>query len=264
MNIFKSISNKVWTVTINRPHARNAVNRETARELHDAFIAFENDKVANCAVLYGEGGFCAGADLKAFDNVVEKPEKGNPYDFGPMGPTRLQLTKPVIAAIEGHAVAGGLELACWCDIRVADTTAIFGVFCRRWGVPLIDGGTVSLPRLIGGSRAMDMILTGRPVDATEALSFGLVNRIAPLGCVRSEAEKLAELISLFPQNCLRSDRQSALAQWSLDLGDAFDNEYMLGKGVMRDALDGAKKFSEEGKGRGGSFGDFSIESKSLV
>jgi enoyl-CoA hydratase len=256
VKICKSASKKVWTVVLNRSSMRNAVDRATAIELHDAFVAFEKDKLANCAVLYGEGGFCAGADLKAFDNLVEEPQSNKPLQVGPMGPTRLQLSKPVIAAVEGHAVAGGLELACWCDLRVADPQSIFGVFCRRWGVPLIDGGTVNLPRLIGHSHAMDMILTGRPVGAVEALAFGLINRIAKEGYARIEAEQMAEQIASFPQKCLRSDRRSVISQWSLTQDHAYHHEYILGKEVMEEAVAGAKKFSEDGMGRSGTYEDF--------
>src|SRR5690606_3537889 len=197
----------VTTVVISRPQARNAVDRKTAGELADAFRAFDDDPDAAVAVLWGEGGtFCAGADLKALDNRVA--EDGD----GPMGPTRLRLSKPVIAAVSGHAVAGGLELALWCDLRVAEESAVFGVFCRRWGVPLIDGGTVRLPRLIGTSRAMDMILTGRPVPADEAYQMGLVNRLVAPGEARQAAERLAAEIAAFPQTCLRHDRLSLVVE----------------------------------------------------
>src|SRR6202158_5175320 len=195
----------VTTVIINRPAARNAVNGPTAAELFAAFSEFDQDDSASVAVLWGEGGtFCAGADLKAFGtpeyNAVHRTGPG------PMGPTRMVLSKPVIAAVSGYAVAGGLELALWCDLRVADETATFGVFCRRWGVPLIDGGTVRLPRLIGTSRAMDMILTGRAVDAQEAAAIGLANRVVPKGQARAAAEELAAELAALPQQCMRSDR----------------------------------------------------------
>jgi enoyl-CoA hydratase len=198
---------RVTTVVLNRPERRNAVDGPMAGELANAFKEFEADRESDVAVLWGAGGnFCAGADLKAVG--TERGNEVEPSGDGPMGPTRLKLSKPVIAAVEGYAVAGGLELALWCDLRVAATDAVFGVFCRRWGVPLVDGGTVRLPRLIGTSRAMDMILTGRPVDASEALSFGLANRVVAPGTAREEAEALARQLTAFPQTCLRNDRRS--------------------------------------------------------
>ncbi|MGV9775000.1 crotonase/enoyl-CoA hydratase family protein, partial [Streptosporangium sp. NPDC003464] len=201
----------VTTVVLSRPEVRNAVDGPTAAALAGAFRDFEADPGAAVAVLWGEGGtFCAGADLKAIGT-----DRGNwvaPGGDGPMGPTRMRLTKPVIAAVAGHAVAGGLELALWCDLRVAEADAVFGVFCRRWGVPLIDGGTVRLPRLIGTGRALDMILTGRPVPAQEALDMGLVNRVVPVGGAREAAEGLAAAIARFPQGCMRGDRLSVLEQ----------------------------------------------------
>src|SRR6202030_2958117 len=199
----------VTTVIINRPGARNAVNGPTAAALHAAFDEFDRDDTASVAVLWGDGGtFCAGADLKSFGTAeANAVHRTGP---GPMGPTRMVLSKPVIAAVSGYAVAGGLELALWCDLRVAEQDAVFGVFCRRWGVPLIDGGTVRLPRLIGQSRAMDMILTGRAVDATEALAIGLANRVVPAGESRSAAEELARELAEFPQLCMREDRLSLL------------------------------------------------------
>src|SRR6201998_3849199 len=204
----------VTTVILNRPAARNAVNGPTASALYTAFEQFDSDDSASVAVLWGEGGtFCAGADLKAFGtseaNAVHRTGPG------PMGPTRMVLSKPVIAAGRGYAVAGGLELAIWCDLRVAEEDAVFGVFCRRWGVPLIDGGTVRLPRLVGHSRAMDMILTGRGVAAEEALWIGVANRVVPKGKSRQAAEELAAELAALPQQCLRSDRLSALQQWGL-------------------------------------------------
>ncbi|HEY8573749.1 crotonase/enoyl-CoA hydratase family protein [Phenylobacterium sp.] len=241
-------------VTIQRPERRNAVDGETARQLYDAFKAFDDDEGLDVAVLTGVGGyFCAGADLKAISEG-----KGNPVkaagDFGPMGCTRLQLGKPVIAAVEGHAVAGGLEVACWADLRVAAEGAVFGVFCRRFGVPLIDLGTVRLPRLIGHSRAMDLILTGRPVEAEEALQIGLANRLVPKGQALEAALVLAEQISAFPQLCLRNDRASALAQWSLDWGEAQAFEVEVGMQTLRagSAVEGASRFVS-GQGRGGRF-----------
>jgi enoyl-CoA hydratase len=243
----------VTTVVLSRPEARNAVDGPTARELADAFRAFEADEEARVAVLWGEGGtFCAGADLKAIGT-----ERGNRVaedGDGPMGPTRLRLSKPVIAAVAGHAVAGGLELALWCDLRVAEEDAVFGVFCRRWGVPLIDGGTVRLPRLIGQSHALDMILTGRPVDAREARAMGLANRVVPTGTARSAAETLAAEIARFPQACLRGDRASVLEQDGLDETAALRGELRYGAGVLAEGLEGAARFAA-GAGRGGSFTD---------
>src|SRR5216683_5558157 len=213
----------VTTVVLDRPEVRNAVDGPTAGALAEAFSDFDADPDASVAVLFGAGGtFCAGADLKAMGSPA-----GNRTDAGgnaPMGPTRMRLSKPVIAAICGHAVAGGLELALWCDLRVAQEDAVLGVFCRRWGVPLIDGGTVRLPRLIGLGGAMDLILTGRPVGAREALQLGLISRMVPPGQARAAAEKLAHEIAAFPQGCLRSDRLSALEGWSLDEHDAMANE----------------------------------------
>ncbi|MFI7402403.1 crotonase/enoyl-CoA hydratase family protein [Streptomyces sp. NPDC049541] len=243
----------VTTVVLSRPEARNAVDGPTAGELVAAFREFEADDEARVAVLWGEGGtFCAGADLKALgtDRGNRVAEDGD----GPMGPTRLRLSKPVIAAVAGHAVAGGLELALWCDLRVAEEDAVFGVFCRRWGVPLIDGGTVRLPRLIGQSRALDMILTGRAVPAPEAYEMGLANRLVPTGTARTEAETLAAGIARFPQACLRSDRASVLAQDGLDEPAAMRGELRHGTGVLAEGLEGAARFAA-GAGRGGSFTD---------
>jgi enoyl-CoA hydratase len=237
----------VTTVVLSRPGARNAVDRETADALTRAFRAFD-DSDADVAVLWGEGGtFCAGADLKALDNHVG--EDGD----GPMGPTRLRLSKPVVAAVAGHAVAGGLELALWCDLRVAEEEAVFGVFCRRWGVPLIDGGTVRLPRLIGESRAMDLILTGRPVGAREAYEMGLANRIVPAGTARQAAEELAREIARFPQTCLRGDRLSVLEQHGRTETEAMRGELRHGLVSLSDAADGAARFAS-GAGRHGDFG----------
>ncbi|MGV9345932.1 crotonase/enoyl-CoA hydratase family protein [Streptomyces spiralis] len=241
----------VTTVVLSRPEARNAVDGPTAAELASAFREFEADPGARVAVLWGEGGtFCAGADLKAIGT-----ERGNRVaedGDGPMGPTRMRLSKPVIAAVAGHAVAGGLELALWCDLRVAEEDAVFGVFCRRWGVPLIDGGTVRLPRLIGTGRAMDMILTGRPVPAREAYDMGLANRIVPSGRARAEAEELAASIAGFPQACLRSDRASVLDQEGLDERAALRGELLHGMGVLSESLEGAARFAA-GAGRHGAF-----------
>ncbi|MGA5125329.1 crotonase/enoyl-CoA hydratase family protein [Streptomyces pseudogriseolus] len=241
----------VTTVVLSRPEARNAVDGPTAAELADAFRAFEADDEARAAVLWGEGGtFCAGADLKALG--TERANRVAEDGDGPMGPTRLRLSKPVIAAVSGHAVAGGLELALWCDLRVAEEDAVFGVFCRRWGVPLIDGGTVRLPRLIGTSRAMDMILTGRPVPAAEAYAMGLANRVVPVGRARAEAEELAASLARFPQACLRSDRTSVLEQEGLDEEAALKAELRHGAAVLAESLEGAARFAS-GAGRHGSF-----------
>ncbi|WEO94022.1 crotonase/enoyl-CoA hydratase family protein [Streptomyces sp. FXJ1.172] len=243
----------VTTVVLSRPGARNAVDGPTAVELARAFREFEADEGARVAVLWGEGGtFCAGADLKAIGT-----ERGNRVaedGDGPMGPTRMRLSKPVIAAVAGHAVAGGLELALWCDLRVAEEDAVFGVFCRRWGVPLIDGGTLRLPRLIGTSRAMDMILTGRPVPAREAYETGLANRLVPTGSARAEAEALAAGIARFPQACLRSDRASVLDQEGLDEEAALRTELRHGMGVLAQSTEGAARFAS-GAGRHGSFSE---------
>lgn len=243
---------RVTTVVLDRPERRNAVDGRMAAELADAFRAFDADPDADVAVLWGDGGhFCAGADLKAVGS--ERQNVVQPSGDGPMGPTRLQLGKPVIAAVEGYAVAGGLELAIWCDLRVAASDATFGVFCRRWGVPLVDGGTVRLPRLIGTSRAMDMILTGRPIDAAEAATFGLVNRVVAPGTARSEAEALAAEIARFPQTCLRNDRRSASQQEGLSEEAAMRFELAVGLESLRaDGASGAGRFSS-GEGRHGTF-----------
>ncbi|ALV53392.1 crotonase/enoyl-CoA hydratase family protein [Streptomyces althioticus] len=241
----------VTTVVLSRPEARNAVDGPTAAELADAFRAFEADDEARAAVLWGEGGtFCAGADLKALG--TERANRVTEDGDGPMGPTRLRLSKPVIAAVSGHAVAGGLELALWCDLRVAEEDAVFGVFCRRWGVPLIDGGTVRLPRLVGTSRAMDMILTGRPVPAAEAYAMGLANRVVPVGRAREEAEELAASLARFPQACLRSDRASVLEQEGLGEEEALAAELRHGAAVLAESLEGAARFAS-GAGRHGAF-----------
>lgn len=244
---------KVFTVIINRPEVRNAVDGETAEALSRAFRTFEEDDSSYVAVLYGEGGnFCAGADLEAImegrGNRVEAD--GN----GPMGPTRMLLSKPVIAAVSGYAVAGGLELAIWCDIRVVERDAVFGVFCRRWGVPLIDGGTIRLARLIGLSHALDMILTGRPISSEEALSMGLANKVVSNGTARAEAEKLAAQIAEFPQICLRHDRLSTYEGLNLNFDEAMANEFRHGKAVIDslEPLQGAKRF-KRGAGRHGKF-----------
>ncbi|MEK2474857.1 MULTISPECIES: crotonase/enoyl-CoA hydratase family protein [Streptomyces] len=243
----------VTTVVLSRPTARNAVDGPTARQLAAAFRAFDADEDARVAVLWGEGGtFCAGADLKAVGTA-----RGNrvaPDGDGPMGPTRMRLGKPVIAAIAGHAVAGGLELALWCDLRVAEADAVLGVFCRRWGVPLIDGGTVRLPRLIGAGRAMDLVLTGRPVPAAEALDIGLVNRVVPTGTARTAAERLAAELARLPQACLRSDRASLLDQEGRDEESAMATELLYGQAVLAEGLVGAARFAA-GAGRHGAVDD---------
>jgi enoyl-CoA hydratase len=243
----------VTIVTIQRPEVRNAVDAEAAEQLADAFREFDDDDASSVAILTGAGGtFCAGADLKAVaegtgNRVIDD-------DDGPMGPTRMLLSKPTIAAVEGYAVAGGLELAIWCDLRVVAKDAVFGVFCRRWRVPLVDGGTVRLPRLIGHSRALDMILTGRGVDADEALSMGLANRVVDKGKALEESIELAERIAKFPQLCLRNDRKSSYQQWSNELDDALVDEMEYGLAVIKsgETADGAKRFAD-GRGRHGSF-----------
>ncbi|MFF1396210.1 crotonase/enoyl-CoA hydratase family protein [Streptomyces sp. NPDC058287] len=243
----------VTTVVLSRPEVRNAVDGPTAAELAAAFKEFDADESARVAVLWGEGGtFCAGADLKAIG--TERGNRVAEEGDGPMGPTRLRLSKPVIAAVSGHAVAGGLELALWCDLRVAEEDAVFGVFCRRWGVPLIDGGTVRLPRLIGESRAMDLILTGRPVPAPEAYAMGLANRLVPPGRARAEAEELAEQIAGFPQACMRGDRASVLDQAGQGEEAALAGELRYGTAVLEESLKGAARFAS-GAGRHGSFTD---------
>jgi enoyl-CoA hydratase len=239
----------VTTVVLARPQVRNAVDRATADALVVAFRAFDADPDARVGVLYGEGGtFCAGADLKAV--AAGTPNRLELDGDGPMGPSRMLLGKPVIAAIAGHAVAGGLELALWCDLRVADEDAVLGVFCRRFGVPLIDGGTIRLPRLIGLSRAMDLILTGRAVSAQEALSFGLVNRVVPTGTSLAAAQALAAELAELPQAAMRADRTSAYLQHDLDLDAALAKELELGSRALAEAIEGAGRFSR-GAGRHG-------------
>jgi enoyl-CoA hydratase len=241
----------VFTVLLSRPERRNAVDGAVATALADAFREFDADTEAAVAVLHGEGGvFCAGADLKAV-GTSDGNRVARDGD-GPMGPTRMRLSKPVIAAVAGHAVAGGLELACWCDLRVAEENAVFGVFCRRWGVPLIDGGTVRLPRLIGLSQAMDMILTGRPVGAQEALRMGLANRVVGDGESRAAAEDLARDLAQFPQACMRGDRLSALEQDGLVEDAAIANELEHGIRSLADVQQGLERF-RAGAGRHGSF-----------
>ena len=253
---------EVWVVTLNRPEARNAVDGPTARLLADAFREFDADATARVAVLRGAGEhFCGGADLKAVAGGLNGHEAALAWSTdmradGPMGPTRMQLAKPVIAAVEGYAVAGGLELALWCDLRVAAETAVFGVFCRRFGVPLIDGGTVRLPRLIGESRALDLILTGRAVQADEAHALGLANRVVPTGQALEAALALALQIAAFPQTCMRNDRRSVREQAGLEFADAMTNEFALGVQSLEsgESVDGARRFAA-GKGRHGSFGE---------
>jgi len=257
---------EIWTVTIDRPEVRNAVDGPTARALADAFRAFDADATARVAVLTGAGGhFCAGADLRTVASGSSVGELGGAENAlaldddmsadGPMGPSRLELTKPIIAAVEGYAVAGGLELAVWCDLRVAATTATFGVFCRRFGVPLVDGGTVRLPRLIGESRAMDLILTGRAVGADEALALGLANRVVAEGEALGSALALARQIAAFPQQCLRNDRLSARRQHGAPtLRDALAHEFALGRATLAsgEAEGGARRFVA-GAGKHGRF-----------
>lgn len=248
-------SGPVTTVILDRPARKNAVDRATAEALALAFREFDADDRARVAVLYGDHGtFCAGADLKA---VVEgAPNRLEPDGDAPMGPSRMQLGKPVIAAIAGHAVAGGLELALWCDLRVMEEDAVLGVFCRRWGVPLIDGGTVRLPRIIGLGRALDLILTGRPVAAEEALAIGLVNRVVSKGSAREAAEALARQIAAFPQSCVRTDRASVYAGIGREEADAMRIEFAFGMKAVADGamLSSTKRFVD-GAGRGGRFDD---------
>ena len=244
---------EIATIVLDRAEARNAVNAVTARELSDAFREFEADAALKVAVLWGANGvFCAGADLKG--TATGQPLRRSPYGDGPMGPSRMVFSKPTIAAVEGYAVAGGLELSLLCDLRVASETAVFGVFCRRWGVPLIDGGTVRLPRLLGLSRALDLILTGRPVDAREALAIGLANRVVPAGQARTEAEVLARTIAAFPFRCVMSDRRSAYESVDRAFADAMANEFALGQATIDsgESVEGARRFAA-GAGRHGAF-----------
>lgn len=258
MKVLVEKKERICTVIINRPEKRNAVDRETAGELVAAFEEFEKDDSLYAAVLCGEGGnFCAGADLKAIS--LNDPRRINSLDSdmskpGPMGPSRMKTSKPVIAAVSGYAVAGGLELACWCDLRVAERDAVFGVFCRRYGVPLIDGGTQRLPRLIGMSRALDMILTGRPVSGEEAYEMGLANRLVDKGKAREEAEALAAVIASFPQLCMRGDRLAVYAGFDLPFDEAMELEFKLGMESLAggEFQKGAKSFSE-GIGKHGRF-----------
>ena len=252
MSVAAETSENVTTIILSRPERRNAVDRDTAEALVGAFEAFDADPRAHVAVLWGAGGnFCAGADLVAM--TEGRPNRIAEDGPGPMGPTRMILSKPVIAAVAGFAVAGGLELALWCDLRVVEDDATFGVFCRRWGVPLIDGGTVRLPRIVGAGRALDMILTGRAVRADEALAWGLANRVVPRGKARDEAEDLARAIARLPQVCLRSDRRSALEQWTLPHDLALKAELTLGVETIAsgETAAGAARFAR-GEGRHGA------------
>lgn len=259
---------EIWTVIHNRPEARNAMDPDSADALQEAFLAFEADKRAAVAVLYGAGGaFCAGWDLKYGASLDEDEPlseldipllpaggRGNGAEIprGGLGPTRLELDKPVIAAIAGPAVAGGMELALWCDIRIMQEDAYFGVYCRRWGIPLLDGGTVRLPRLVGQGRALDIVLTGRKVDAEEALRIGLCEYVVENGTVREHAEALAQRIAAFPQACVRADRRSVHAQHGLPMRDALIREWYNGRPVLREGLEGARRF-RDGLGRHGDF-----------
>ena len=238
----------VWTVVLDRPDRRNAVDGPTARELAEAFRSFDRDESARVAVLWGAGGtFCAGADLHQMSNALDP----DPSADGPMGPSRMALSKPVVAAVSGYAVAGGLELALWCDLRVVESDAQFGVFCRRWGVPLIDGGTVRLPRIVGLGRALDLILTGRAVGADEALAIGLATRVVAPGTARAGAEALAAELAALPQDCLRSDRHSVYDAFGLDERAALQQEFAHGQAVLAGALEGAQRFAG-GAGRHGA------------
>jgi len=252
----------VWTVIHSRPEARNAMDPESAKALFEAFQSFDADETASVAVFWGEGGaFCAGWDLKHAASLAGA-EALDPFDFpnegeppmAAMGPSRLELSKPVIAAVSGPAVAGGMELALWCDIRVMEENAFMGVYCRRWGIPLIDGGTVRLPRLVGEGRAMDLILTGRRIDADEALRIGLCEYVVPEGNSRAKAEALAHDIARFPQSCMRADRRSVRTQHGLSMREALQQEWKVSKDEVSIGIEGAARFSN-GKGRGGDFSD---------
>ena len=255
MKVESTTHGRVTLVTINRPEVRNAVDRETAEQLAEAFTRFNEDSDADVAVLTGAAGvFCAGADLKAVASGDKAPAL-RPEGRGPLGCTRMLLSKPVIAAVEGFAVAGGLELALWCDLRIAAEDAVFGVYCRRWGVPLVDGGTIRLSRLIGHSHALDLILTGRGVCGDEARLMGLANRLTPPGESLKEAMELAEGLAAFPQLCMRNDRLSSYRQWSLPLDEALREETRLGLEVIEsgETRRGAARFAA-GRGRHGDFG----------
>ncbi len=256
MKVRNEVHDGILVVTITRPAVRNCVDRETAEDLAGAFRRFDEDDDLRVAILQGQGGcFCAGADLKAVSETDgARANRVLEQGDGPMGPTRMLLGKPVIAAVEGYAVAGGLELALWCDLRVAARDAVFGVYCRRWGVPLIDGGTIRLPRLIGHSHAMDMILTGRGVSGEEAQSMGLATRLVSPGAAFDQALNLARSIAKFPQRCMRSDRLSSIRQWGASIEDALGLETQLGLEVIRsgETGEGARRFAS-GAGRHGSF-----------
>jgi enoyl-CoA hydratase/carnithine racemase len=250
--VLTQVHSDILVVTINRPEVRNAVDGVTARALADVFRWFDSDSTMSVAVLTGAAGtFCAGADLKAL--AAGRGNTLSEVGDGPMGPTRMLLSKPVIAAVEGHAVAGGLELACWCDLRVAARDAVFGVYCRRFGVPLVDLGTIRLPRLVGQSQALDLILTGRGVSGEESLRMGLVNRLVEPGGALDAALELARELAALPQTCLRSDRLSAYEQWSLSTSDAVRNEFRLGLQVIEsgETMAGAQRFTS-GQGRHGT------------
>jgi enoyl-CoA hydratase len=249
MSVRKEHVDRVGVITIDRPQARNALDPDTAHALYLAIAEDDADRDVDVMILTGTGEtFCAGADLKA----VAAGARFEHWRHGPMGPSRMALTKPLIAAVEGHAVAGGLELALLADLRIASETAVFGVFCRRWGVPLIDGGTARLPRIIGQGRALDMILTGRPVGAQEALAWGLANRVTPPGQALSAALELAQGLRRFPQTCLRVDRASALAAFDTPLPEALLREGAAGQAALLEAQTGAARFAD-GRGRGGDF-----------
>jgi enoyl-CoA hydratase len=265
MSVYVERSGPVTTVIMERPNARNAVDPGTADALVAAFQAFDRDPDAKAAVFFGSHGtFCAGWDLKYGASLAGKdvraelaldfPDGDGPPPRGPMGPTRLELDKPVIAAVAGAAVAGGMELALWCDMRVMEEDAFFGVYCRRWGVPLVDGGTLRLPRIVGMGRAMDLILTGRKVEADEALRIGLADRVVPRGRAREEAERIAQEIARFPQGAVRADRRSAYETHGLSVREALKREWQNGMPTMAEAVSGAGRFAL-GKGRHGEFGE---------
>lgn len=245
----------VRTITLNRPDRRNAIDPAMAETLADAFRTFDADEAVDVAVLCGAGGhFCAGADLQAIASGDVHTIDPDACRNGPLGPTRLRLSKPVIAAVSGYAVAGGLELACWCDLRIVEEDAVFGVFCRRFGIPLVDGGTQRLPQIVGLGRALDLILTGRPVEAEEAYAMGLATRVVPSGTAREEAESLAEELAAFPQACLRSDREAVYRGLDRDLDQGLALEARLGRQVLEsgETEAGAERFAD-GEGRHGSF-----------
>ena len=256
MSVHYEIEGPIAVVTIDRPEVRNAIDGSTAKQLAESFQNFESDDALSVAVLTGaDGTFCSGADLKAVSSDQNNLRVDLEGD-GPLGCTRMSLSKPVIAAVEGHAVAGGLELALWADLRVAANDAVFGVYCRRWGVPLVDGGTIRLPRLIGQSHANDMILTGRGVSGQEAFNMGLANRLCSPGMALSEAQDLAQQLAEFPQLCLRSDRRSSYEQWGMSFEDALRNETVLGRETIEsgETREGATRFAQ-GAGRHGDFSD---------